>query len=110
MTYPANKPLGFYDIKVKLDPKTQCAGNFSERLYGLGINPSLISELQTSGLLLHRLNVREGSNKPYCANCSGDKHIILDLDIDLFQTNRTLWQAIRKIYIGDSPILASSAQ
>jgi hypothetical protein len=32
------------------------------------------------------------------------------LDIDLFQTNRTVWQAIRKIYTGNSPVLASSAQ
>jgi hypothetical protein len=58
VTYPANKPLGFYDIKVKLDPQIQCSGNFSEKLRGLGISPALISELQTSGLLLHRLNVR----------------------------------------------------
>lgn len=110
VAYPANKPLGFYEIRVKLDPQTQCSGNFSEKLKGLGISPALIGELQTSGLLLHRLNVRESSNKSYCADCTEDKSIVLDLDIDLFQTNRSVWQAIRRIYIGDSPVLAKSGQ
>lgn len=68
------------------------------------ISDAVIDDLN-NGVKVESLSSRKCEKQ-----CNVTKQILLELDTDLLETNRTVWNALRVLLLGDNQILKDSRQ
>jgi hypothetical protein len=101
--YQANIPHNHYPITLNL-LQTESLPRLQALLDSWNVSDAVIDDL-SQGIKVESLNTRKCKKQ-----CNATKQILLELETDLLETNRAVWEALRVLLLGENPILKDSRQ